>query len=123
MVGEVEGANIIKLDRTRPKISYLSYPQFDEIAHPPLETSVVVWLDTMAAKLYDFSGRENPPVLHRKETFVPPEYPKRDLFARLTRQEERQGILEEPDIGTLQGWARVLSERGLKVAGHVLRRA
>lgn len=123
MVGEVEGANLIKLDRTRPKISYLSYPQFDEIAHPSLETSVVVWLDTMAAKLYDFSGRENPPILHRKETFVPPEYPRRDLFARLTRQEERQGILEEPDIGTLNGWTRVLYERGLKVAGHVLRKA
>ena len=75
VVGAVEGANLIKLDQSRPKISYLSYPTFDEVAHPPLAFSVVIWLDTMVAKYYDFSRRANPPILHRKETLVPADYP------------------------------------------------
>ena len=122
VVGQIEGANLIKLDRQRPKISYLSYPTFDEVAHPPLAFSVVVWLDTMIAKLYDFSGRANPPILHRKESFVPTDYPGREKFARLTRQEEKRGLLDREDIGTLQNWEDLLSSEGVTVGGHVLRK-
>ena len=122
MVGEVEGANLIKLHRDRPKISYLSYPEFDEVAHPALAFSVVVRLDTMVATVHDFSRRANPPILHRKETFVPEDYPGRERFARLTRQEEKRGLLDRQGIGTLRGWQQVLDDQGLKVAGHVLRR-
>ena len=121
-IGEVEGANLIKLDRQRPKISYLSYPDFDEVAHPTLAFSVVIWLDTMIAKFYDFSGRANPPILHRKETFVSSDYPHRDKFERLTRQEEKRGLLDRDSIGTLRGWEELLQEEGFTVAGHVLRR-
>lgn len=122
VIGEVEGANLIKLDRQRPKISYLSYPDFDDVAHPTLAFSVVIWLDTMIAKHYDFSRRANPPILHRKETFVPPDYPERERFVRLTRQEEKKGLLDREDIGTLRGWEDLLDAEGFKVAGHVLRR-
>jgi len=123
VIGEIEGANIIKLDRQRAKISYLSYPEFDEVAHPALAFSVVIWLDTMVAKYYDFSRRENPPILHRKETFVPADYPNREKFERLTRQEEKRGLLDRETIGTFLGWKELLGEEGFKVAGHVLRRA
>ena len=122
VIGEVEGANLIKLDRRRPKISYLSYPDFDDVAHPTLAFSVVVWLDTMVAKFYDFSRRPNPPILHRKETFVPQDHPNRDRFAQLTRQEERRGLLDREEIGTLRGWEGLLEAEGLRVGGHVLRR-
>lgn len=122
MMGEVEGANLIKLDRGRPKVSYLSYPDFDESAHPSLAASVVVWLDTMIAKHYDFTRRANPPILHRKETFVAEDYPLREKFARLTRQEEKQDLLSRDTIGTLRGWKELLDEEGFKVAGHTLRR-
>jgi len=123
VIGEVEGSNIIKLDRQRAKISYLSYPEFDEVAHPTLAFSVVVWLDTMIAKYYDFSRRENPPILHRKETFLSSDYPNREKFERLTRQEEKRGLLNRETIGTLRGWEALLSDEGFKVAGHVLRKA
>lgn len=122
LVGDAEGANIVKLDRARPKVSYLSYPDFNKVAHPPLATSIVVWLDSLVARFYDFRDRTNPPILHRKETLVPPDYPRRDLFARLTRQEERRGLLDQPDIGTLRGWTELLADRQFKVAGHTLRR-
>lgn len=123
VVGEIEGANIIKLERGRPKVSYLSYPAFDTVAHPALASSVVVWLDTMIAKFYDFTRRGNPPVLHRKEAFVPDDYPDRERFAKLTHQEERRDLLSDPSIGTRRGWEDLLGERGFKIAGHVLRKA
>lgn len=122
-VGEIEGATLVKLDRQRPKISYLSYPEFDDVAHPSLAFSVVVWLDTMVAKHYDFSRRENPPILHRKEAFVPVDYPGRERFERLTRQEERRGLLDREDIGTRATWEALLEAEGFTVGGHVLRRA
>ena len=77
----------------------------------------------MIAKYYDFSRRENPPILHRKETFVPADYPNREKFERLTRQEEKRGLLDRETIGTLRGWEELLDEEGFKVAGHVLRKA
>ena len=56
-------------------------------------------------KFTDFVDSQNPPILHRKETFVPDDYPGRDKFARLTAQEERAGLLDEArDIGTRQAW-------------------
>jgi len=47
----------------------------------------------------------NPPILHRKETFLPPDDPRRERFARLTRQEEKYGLYAETStIGTREGW-------------------
>ena len=48
---------------------------------------------------------ENPPVLHRKETFLAPTHALFTKFARLTRQEERHGLLDNAaTIGTRAGW-------------------
>ncbi|MGP0069200.1 MAG: hypothetical protein ACLQGP_37070, partial [Isosphaeraceae bacterium] len=67
---------------------------------------------------------ENPPILHRKETFLPAELPLRSKFERLTRQEERAGLLEETaTIGTRSGWADRLSSMGYVVRGHRLVRS
>lgn len=41
-IGIVDGANVIKLHRQKPQVSYLSYPQFDREAHPALLGSLVV---------------------------------------------------------------------------------
>lgn len=58
-------------------------------------------------------------MLHRKEAFVPLDYPGRDKFARLTKQEERAGLLHETaTIGTQTGWEQRLQDRGYRLAGH-----
>ena len=63
-------------------------------------------------------------LLHRKETFVPETYPKRDIFARLTRLEEDKGLYSNPElIGTAQGWGDTLKLKNLKLRGHRLMRA
>ncbi len=40
---------------------------------------------------YDYRPSANPPVLHRKETFLPPAHPLHAKFARLIWQEEGMG--------------------------------
>jgi DNA phosphorothioation-associated putative methyltransferase len=122
LLGVVEDATIIKLSRSERRISYLWYPTFEKEAHPALATSLRTDLRTFHVKLRDFRESENPPILHRKETLVPEDHPTRAKFERLTRQEERAGLFDEPtQIGTRRGWERALRCGGRTVRGHVLR--
>ena len=123
-LGEVEGANIVKIHRRSGKISYLVYPEFESDPHPALLRCVRLNLRTRQIECYDYATNANPPVLHRKETFLSLEDPRREKFARLTAQEEKQGLLNEPSgIGTRDGWQRRLSERGFALKGHRLVRS
>ena len=118
-IGAVEGANIIKLHRLKPKVSYLAYPKFDSDPHPSLKGSLVVPLQSFDVKYYNSSDSENPPVLHRKETFVPSDYPHREKFEKLTKQEEKHGLFENTKIiGTKNGWDDVLKLKGVRLRGH-----
>lgn len=123
-IGRVEGANIIKLNRLEPKISYLSYPEFDNDPHPTLASSFSVHLQTFRLKTRDYTRYRNPPILHRKETFLPEEDPRFAKFARLTRIEESHGLYEDVSrIGTRDGWDAVLRAKGLRLKGHRVMRA
>jgi DNA phosphorothioation-associated putative methyltransferase len=118
-IGSVEGANIIKLHRDSPRVSYLSYPDFEVDPHPTLRASLLVELQTFRMDLRHYEQVANPPVLHRKEEFVTPEHPLREKFARLTAQEERHGLYASPErIGTRNGWEQVLQEQGVSLRGH-----
>lgn len=121
LLGTVEDATIVKLSRAERRISYLSYPTFEKEAHPPLATSLRADLRSFRVKWRDFRDSENPPILHRKETFVPEEHPTRAKFERLTRQEERAGLFDSPTkIGTAEGWRRTLEGAGRSLKGHRL---
>jgi len=120
LVGLIDGANVIKIHRRKAAVSYLSYPDFDRVAHPTLRFSVSVDLGGLRASWHDFEGRDNPPVLHRKELMVAEDYPGREKFARLTRQEERAGLLSRSDIGGREAWRSALHNVGRKVCGHRL---
>jgi DNA phosphorothioation-associated putative methyltransferase len=118
-LGEVEGANVIKIHRRSGKLSYLSYPDFDSDPHPALARCVRLSLRTRELHCYDYAGSDNPPVLHRKETFLHAEHALFAKFARLTEQEEKHGLLNETaSIGTRAGWARRLREAGVGLRGH-----
>ena len=45
-LGEVEGANVIKIHRRSGKLSYLVYPEFDNDPHPALQRSIRINLRT-----------------------------------------------------------------------------
>lgn len=120
-IGRVDGANIIKLNRLEPKISYLNYSAFEEDPHPTLAQSLSVHLQTFRVRTRDYSGSRNPPILHRKETFLPAEHPLRAKFARLTAAEEAKELLVEGNrIGTRYHWEQTLAEKGLAIRGHRL---
>ena len=100
-LGEVERANLIKIHRRSGKLSYLVYPEFDADPHPELLRSIRVNLRTRQIDSNNYAQSSNPPVLHRKETFLTANYPLHDEFTRLTQQEEKHGLLEETAaIGT-----------------------
>jgi DNA phosphorothioation-associated putative methyltransferase len=120
-LGEVEGANVIKIHRRTGKLSYLSYPEFDDDPHPALLRSVRVNLRTRQIDCNDYSQSANPPVLHRKETFLHRDHPLCAKFARLTQQEEKHGLpTESAMIGNREGWRARLRESGLQLRGHRL---
>jgi DNA phosphorothioation-associated putative methyltransferase len=120
-LGEVEGANLIKLHRSSGKVSYLVYPDFDTDPHPALLRSIKLSLRTRELDCFDYARSTNPPILHRKESFLPPGHALMAKFARLTRQEEKHGLLDETaSIGTRTGWEQRVAERGFTIRGHRL---
>jgi DNA phosphorothioation-associated putative methyltransferase len=120
-LGEVDGANIVKIHRRSGKLSYLVYPEFDRDPHPALLRCVRLNLRSRQIECYDYSQSANPPVLHRKETFLAPEDERLTKFARLTAQEVTHGLLDDASaIGTRDGWSGRLTERGFRLKGHRL---
>lgn len=120
-VGRMDGATIIKFHIDKPRISYLFYPDFDTVAHPVLHTSVRIDLRDLHVKFSDYEKSKNPPILHRKETFVAKSYPLYDQFAQLTKREEELGLLEHANnIGTRDGWAYRLKEKRASILEHTV---
>ena len=118
-LGHVEGANLIKIYRHKPKLSYLTYPGFENDPHPALTSSLSVNLQTFKIRLRDYSEQLNPPILHRKELFIHESHPLHSKFSRLTKSEESKGLYQETErIGFRLGWEKLLAEQGLKLKGH-----
>lgn len=116
--------NLLKLRVREPKISFLAYPAFSEDAHPSLEKAVTIDLLTGKTRTTDYRGNPNPPILHRKESFLPPDNPNRTQFERLTRQEVAAGLYEQTaTIGFKLNWERLLAAKGLRIEGHELCKA
>ena len=121
LLGDMDEANIIRLGRKKPKISYSAYPNFDRDPHPALAWSYLVDLKKLKATFREYRDSENRPILHRKELFVGPEHPDYDKFRRVTESEERHGLLDEPHrIGHQRGWDQRLEEVGWQLRGHRL---
>lgn len=87
--------NLLKFHTASPKISFLAYPDFEKHPHPALAESIIVNLVTGKTRRDEYRGRANPPILHRKETFLPPDHALHTKFAKLTRQEETAGLLDD----------------------------
>jgi DNA phosphorothioation-associated putative methyltransferase len=112
---------LIKCHLEQFKLSYLSYPDFDTDPHPALHSSLQVNLGNGEITLRNYSQTSNPPILHRKETFVAPSYPRYKEFAHLTQQQEKLGLLNDSRrIGTQQGWNQRLVQQGFRLHDHAI---
>jgi DNA phosphorothioation-associated putative methyltransferase len=63
LLGEVEGANVLKLHRRSGKVTYLVCPGLDSDPDPALELRVKVTLPALSIDRFDYSQREDRPRL------------------------------------------------------------
>lgn len=118
-IGGMEDANIIKFHTDKPCISYLYYPEFESIAHPALQWSMLIDLRDLSLRFRDYSQQENPPILHRKETFLSQNHRLYSKFAKFTKSEEKAGLYSETKtIGNQRGWEKRLQSCDVQIKNH-----
>jgi DNA phosphorothioation-associated putative methyltransferase len=121
ITGDIPNANIIKFHRDVAMISYLSYPDFWNDPHPQLNTSYAVSLTDMRIKVTNYAKRSNPPILHRKETFLHESDPNWELFRNLSIDETAAGLYANTAIiGTKEPWESLLVSKKLSITDHKL---
>lgn len=115
------GWNVLKVHTKECAFTFLSYPGFDVDPHPALKRATKINLNTGSVTHSDFSRRANPPILHRKEAFLPPSDPRIEGYASLTRVEEAAGLYRETStIGLHVQWTTLLRRLGYGYRGHTL---
>ena len=108
--------NVVKVQGDA--VSLLTYEAFDEVAFPSLLAAVRVNLSDGIVTRTDYRARANPPILHRKETLLRADDPRRPAFAALTRLAEEHKLFAEPHrIGTRKAWLDRVEAAGLVVQG------
>jgi len=118
-IGRPQEANVVKFHFRKPKISYLFYPNFDTDPHPALHTSMEIDLRDLHVHYRDYDPNDNPPLLHQKDALVTADYPLYEKFAKLTRQEEGWGLLDDLRlIYDTRGWQKCLEEHCAELKGH-----
>jgi DNA phosphorothioation-associated putative methyltransferase len=116
---DITEATLVKFALDKPKVSYLFYPDFDLAPHPKLQKSLIVDFTNKQVLQRQYQHSENPPILHRKETFVTADYPLYQEFAQLTKEEVALGLLDNSRfIGMWQQWQQLLADHGLDFEGH-----
>ncbi len=113
--------DLVKFHLREFKISLLLYPTFWEDPFPELKASYTIDLITMKSRFSSYENSANPPILHRKETFLPPGHLRLEEFAKLTREAEEAGLFENLNrIGFKQNWLRQIKAKGYQlVNGHL----
>lgn len=113
--------NVLKWGTRELRLSFLAYPDFERDAHPALAEAVSVDLASGKVRRSRYTDRANPPILHRKEAFLPPGHPDLPKYRRLTEAEEAAGLYEDTaTIGFRRNWEKLLRSKGLAVCGHRL---
>ena len=113
--------NLLKVHTDQFALTFLSYPDFDNDPHPALAEATKINLNTGSVVRTDYRTRANPPILHRKETFLPENDPCIPVYAALTKSEEDAGLYREPSkIGLRVQWLTLLRRKGLSYEGHIL---
>jgi DNA phosphorothioation-associated putative methyltransferase len=111
IVGDVPGANILKLHRDAKKVSYLAYPGFDDDPHPPLHRSDVVDLVEQDLHTRRYPQERNVPILHRKEEFLHKGDPRWEGFRLVTEREVAAGLHADPSrIGYRHQWDELIRQ-------------
>jgi DNA phosphorothioation-associated putative methyltransferase len=111
-----ESWNLLKLYKRDLKFTLLNYPNFDEYAYPALHTSYTIDAAELTIKTTNYSNSDNPPILHRKETFVLPTYNNYNAFKKITNEGEQIGLYQNTkSIGFKQQWQNLIKRKSYKL--------
>ena len=118
-IGRLEDVNVIKFHTSKPQISYLHYPNFDDDPHPLLKTSMRISLRNLRVSYHDYQLQDDTPILHQKDLLVTEDYPDYQKFAKLTAQENNWNLLSDwQQIRSYGGWQTWLEEHCAELRGH-----
>jgi hypothetical protein len=113
--------NLLKIHTREVAMTFLTYSEFEVEPHPALAEATKINLNTGSIVRTDFRQQANPPILHRKETFLPPNDPRISSYAALTKEEEKAGLYRDPSrIGHRVQWLALLHRLNLHYEGHTL---
>ncbi len=118
-----ESWNLLKLYKRDFKITLLNYPDFDTYAYPALHTSITIDIEEQTKRKANYQESENPPILHRKETFVLANYPLIETFKAITAEGEAIELYKNTKtIGFKQQWQKLIKRKGYQLndAGRLL---
>lgn len=108
--------NLLKLYKRDFKITLLHYPDFETYAYPALHTSITIDLDELTKRKANYQQSENPPILHRKETFVLEDYPAIETFKAITNEGEKIDLYTNTKtIGFKQQWENLIKRKGYRL--------
>lgn len=108
--------NICKLHKKDFKLSLLHYPDFNNYPYPALKKSFIIDVHADSLRKSDYSKSENPPILHRRETFFLSTQTGNEHYAEFTKQGEELGLYENArSIGLKQQWERLIKRKGYKL--------
>ncbi|MBA6364076.1 DNA phosphorothioation-associated putative methyltransferase, partial [Colwellia sp. BRX8-8] len=94
----------------------LHYPDFDAYAYPALNTSITIDLEELTKRKANYQKSDNPPILHRKETFVLANYPLIESFKAITMEGEAIELYKNTKtIGFKQQWQNLINRKGYQL--------
>lgn len=113
--------DILKLSKTSFRISLLHYPHFYDDPYPELQKSYCIDMKNNKYREIDYSNSQNPPILHRKETFIKKDAPYYEAFCEITKEAEKLGLYEHTkNIGYKRQWFALIQSKGYKIQGNKL---
>lgn len=108
--------NLLKLYKRDFKITLLNYPDFDTYAYPALHKSITIDLEELTFRTANYQKSDNPPILHRKETFVLEDYPSIHVFKAITAEGEVIELYKNTKtIGFKQQWQNLIKRKGYQL--------
>lgn len=114
--------NLVKLFKRDFKFSLLFYPTFFDEPYPPLKHSLTIDLLKLTARQSNYNTSKNPPILHRREDFLPINHPQIDKFKEFTLEGEKIGLYQNTRlIGFKESWEKLIKRKGFKLDsnGHL----
>ncbi len=105
--------DLVKFHKKDFKLAFLCYPTFFDTPYPALHKSITIDLLTKKTTQSNYKNSANPPILHRRETFISPSHELIEQFRKFTKEGEEIGLYKNTRIiGFRENWLRLIKQKG-----------